>query len=140
MLRRIVKRIFNKKDSCCFVLGKSYSLVRCVLFGKFYSSDSSYELKTSVWVESTSVREVIAQYGLVPSMNRRRYRVASMKTSVRDAIVYHFHHLKIYMYLCYFKTLVILCYFETFVICILVLYYIGSNLILFFVYFVFIFR
>ncbi|KAF5783723.1 hypothetical protein HanXRQr2_Chr11g0511171 [Helianthus annuus] len=136
----IVKRIFNKKDSCCFVLGKSYSLVRCVLFGKFYSSDSSYELKTSVWVESTSVREVIAQYGLVPSMNRRRYRVASMKTSVRDAIVYHFHHLKIYMYLCYFKTLVILCYFETFVICILVLYYIGSNLILFFVYFVFIFR
>ncbi|KAF5781631.1 hypothetical protein HanRHA438_Chr10g0449591 [Helianthus annuus] len=38
------------------------------------------------------------------------------------------------MYLSYFKTLVILCYFETFVICILGFYYIGSNLILFFVY------
>ncbi|KAJ0518966.1 hypothetical protein HanOQP8_Chr11g0421551 [Helianthus annuus] len=130
----------RKIHAALFLANPIHWCGRCVLFGKFYSSDSSYELKTSVWVESTSVREVIAQYGLVPSMNRRRYRVASMKTSVRDAIVYHFHHLKIYMYLCYFKTLVILCYFETFVICILVLYYIGSNLILFFVYFVFIFR
>ncbi|MFS8030881.1 hypothetical protein Hanom_Chr17g01539281 [Helianthus anomalus] len=63
-----------------------------------------------------------------------------MMTSIRDAIVYHFRHGKRYMYLCYFKTLVILCYFETFVICILGLYYIGSNLILFFVCFIFIFR
>ncbi|MFS8034631.1 hypothetical protein Hanom_Chr17g01583391 [Helianthus anomalus] len=47
---------------------------------------------------------------------------------------------EIYMYLCYFKTLVILCYFETFVISILGFYYIGSNLILFFIYFIFIFR
>ncbi|MFS8009153.1 hypothetical protein Hanom_Chr14g01281211 [Helianthus anomalus] len=35
-----------------------------VLFGKFYGLDSGYELKTSVWVESTSVREVIAYHSL----------------------------------------------------------------------------
>ncbi|MFS7976771.1 hypothetical protein Hanom_Chr10g00896311 [Helianthus anomalus] len=63
-----------------------------------------------------------------------------MMTLVRDAIAYHFYHLHRYMYLCYFKTLVILCYFETFVISILWFYYIGSNLILFFIYFIFIFR
>ncbi|KAM0044294.1 hypothetical protein Hdeb2414_s0003g00083861 [Helianthus debilis subsp. tardiflorus] len=38
------------------------------------------------------------------------------------------------MYLSYFETFVILCYFETFVIYISGLFYIGFNLILFFLY------